>query len=147
MSFCRENNTLKKYQSSFNHWVRWSQKFKVSCVPAKPTTVALFILNGIQSEWSLSKIEGIFYAIRFFHTLGGYENPCKNTLVTEMLEAAKRCISNNKNKKHPIKIEHLKLLYDKRSTKNTLFNMRTLAICLIGYAGFMRFSEIASLQN
>lgn len=147
MSFCREENTLKKYQSSFNLWERWCKSFKVSITPAKPTTIALFILSGVQSDWSLSKIEGAYYAIKFFHLLGGYENPCENPIVTEMLEASKRILSTKKNRKQPITIEHLKLLHTKLSQRKNIYNMRTLAICLIGYAGFMRFSEIAGLRR
>lgn len=147
ISFCREENTLKRYQSSFKTWVNWSKSFKVSSIPAKPSTIALFILSGVQADWSLSKIEGAYYAIRFFHLLGGYENPCEKPIVFEMLEASKRIISNKKNRKQPITVEHLNLLHAKLSKMKNLYNMRTLTICLIGYAGFMRFSEITGLRR
>jgi len=147
ISFCREESTLKKYQSLFNLWVRWSKSFNVSSIPANPSTVALFILSGIQADWSLSKIEGVYYAIRFFHLLGGYDNPCKHVIVLEMIEASKRVIFNKKNRKQPITLEHLKLLYEKLSKVKNVYNTRTLAMCLLGYSGFMRYSEIAGLKR
>lgn len=147
LSFCREENTLKKYQSSYKYWVSWSKSFNVSTLPAKPTTIALFILNAIQSDWQLCKIEGVYYAIRFFHLLAGHENPCNHSVVTNMLEASKRMIRHKKNRKQPITLEHLQLLFTKLSKVKNMYSMRTMTICLLGYAGFMRYSEIAGLRR
>ena len=126
IAFCKEESTLKKYQSSFKLWVSWSKAFKINCIPAKPTSIALFILSDIKSGWSLRKIEGAFYALRFFYLLGEYGNPCKHILVVEMLEAAKRLIFKLKNRKQPITVEHLKKLYCKLSETKTLPNLRTM---------------------
>ena len=147
IAFCREESTLKKYQSSFKLWVSWSKSFKVRSIPAESSSVALFILSGIQSGWSVAKIEGAFYGIRFFHLLGEYPNPCKQILVVEMREAAKRLAFKHKNRKQPITRDHLKLLHAKLSKVKNIHNLRTMSICLLGYAGFMRYSEIAGLRR
>ena len=120
LASCREENTIKKYQSYFKTWENWAKNFSVSSLPAKPSTIALFILSGIQSAWSLSKIEGIFFSINFFYLLCGYVNPCDNVLTIEMLEAAKRIIQNKKNKKELVTPINLKLLYKKLSQGKSL---------------------------
>ena len=51
-------------------------------------------------------------------------------------------------KKEPITAEILQKLYDKFvSSEADLSVIRTMAICLLGYAGFFRFSELASLRE
>ena len=64
-----------------------------------------------------------------------------------MLEAAKRMIFKHKNSKEPITTEYLNLLYTKLSKFKCVANLRTINVCLFGYAGFMRYSEISGLRR
>ena len=144
---CREDNTIKKYHSSFNVWKLWAKTLRVSEIPAKPFTIALFILNRIQMDDSFTKIEGIFYSIKFYHKLLGYSDPCGDSMVISMLEAAKRICCHKINKKKPITVEHLRNLYDKLiEQQSSLLNIRTMTICILGFSGFMRYSEISNLK-
>ena len=145
---CRENNTIKKYHSSFNAWKTWCKTFSVKEIPANALTISLFILNLIQIDSSFPKIEGVYYAIKFYHNMLGYEDPCKNLIVVNMLEAAKRICNHSVTKKKPITVQHLHILFDKLIRNDTdLSKMRTMNICLLGFCGFMRYSEISNVKR
>ena len=65
-----------------------------------------------------------------------------------MYEAARRLTKNCVRKKAPITFEHLQqlkhVLYD--TVKSRLKNLRTLVICLLGFSGFLRFSELINIK-
>ena len=65
---------------------------------AKSFTVALFLMNCIQKDCSFLKIEGIYFAIKFYHKLLVYTDPCCPFVVYSILEAAKR-LSVHKTRK------------------------------------------------
>ena len=78
---------------------------------------------------SFTKIEGIFYSIKFYHKLLGYSDPCADFAVISMLEAAKRICCHKVNKTKSITVEHLRNLYDKViEQQNSLLNIRTMTI-------------------
>ena len=109
----------------------------------------MFILNGIQLDWSFPNIESAFYAIKFHHKLLGYKDPCNDDIVKLMFEAAKRLSQHKVCKKKPITVEHLDILFKKLmvNSTRTLSNVRTMVICLLGFCGFMRYSEISNLKR
>ncbi|XP_057296275.1 integrase/recombinase xerD homolog [Hydractinia symbiolongicarpus] len=145
----RANNTIKTYYYSFNSWNTWCQKYSVSKLPAPPLTVALYILNLTQMNNSYPKIEIALYAIQYFHNLTGYNNPCDHTLPKNMLEAAKRLLQHQTRKKAIITVEHLHALHKQlvKSEAVNLYKLRTFNIFLLGFCGFLRFSEISNLKR
>ena len=74
-------------------------------------------MNCIQKDCSFLKIEGIYFAVKFYHKLLGYTDPCCPFVVYSILEAAKT-LSVHKTRKKPITIENLELLYQKRAVKS-----------------------------
>ena len=47
----------------------------------------------------------------------------------------------------PIKVEHVRNLYDKLiEQQSSLLSIRTMTICILGFSGFMRYSEISNLK-
>ena len=63
-------------------------------------------------------------------------------------EAAKRVLSKPLTKKEPIKPRHLKLLAKKFGGRDAnLMNLRLLALCTVGFAGFLRFDELNSIKR
>lgn len=145
-SHCREPNTIKKYENHFKIWKNWADENQVCSSPAQPHYVAIFLLYLIQVEGSMPKIEGCFYAIKFFHKSVSFADPCESILVKNMFEAAKRIIHHKVTKKKAFKLDSLVKLYD-ITNKEDLSELRILIICLVGFCGFMRFSEIANLKR
>ena len=48
-------------------------------------------------------------------------------------------------KKEPINPDYLKLLVQRNRSDN-LFKMQTLSMCLLGFTGFLRYSELANIK-
>ena len=76
------------------------------------------------------------------------EDPTDHPLVRHVLPGAKRILAHKTTKKEPITAEILQKLCQKFVTEDSgLSVIRTMAICLLGYAGFFRCNELASLRE
>ena len=145
---CRENNTIDKYQNSVKIWQSWCKIHSTKDFPAKPLTVALYLLYLIQSDSSFPTIEGAFYAIKFYHKFLGFEDVSEILIVRNMLEAAKRICNHKVKKKKPLKVEHLRKLYEKVVKNETnLTKLRTFNLCLLGFCGFLRYDELSNIRR
>ena len=77
MVHCREGNTVGKQHNC-------------TTLPAKSFTVALFLMNSVQKDYSLPKIEGLYFAIKFYYKLLGYTDPCSPFVLSTFLEAVRK---------------------------------------------------------
>jgi hypothetical protein len=141
-------NTNKKYNRGFERWQSWSSKFKeVTVLPASGIYLSLFFIQLIQTCVSVSIIDECHYGITWVHKLTGFDDPCKFPIVSEILEAAKRILSEPVRKKEPINPENMLMLFNRFGGEHAnLSDLRTLTLCSLGYAGFLRFSELISLK-
>ena len=62
------------------------------------------------------------------------------------MSASKRVLAKPKCRKEPITPEMLQLLAESLKDKSCIASSRTLALCPIGFAGFLRFSELCSVR-
>lgn len=115
-------------------------------MPAKALTVAIYLASLIQSANSLSAVIAAFYGIKWFHDLYGLESPTNSKLVVNVLESAKRILSKHTIKKEPITIDILTSLYLRLYAENDLKCQRMICICLVGFAGFLRSSELLNIR-
>ena len=94
------------------------------------------------------KITDVYYGLSWLHQSLGMKNPCESTLVMNLVEACRRKLGKPKTKKEPISPEHLaSLVKDFGHRKVSLKDIRLLAICLLGYAGFFRHSELCNIRR
>lgn len=142
-------STVKKYAGAFSRWKRWAtSKASVAVFPAKPLQVALYLSSLIKSAKTSAPVEEAVNALSWAHTLAVVENPTDHPLVKQVLAGGKRILAHKTSKKEPITPEILKQLHDSLFSKDvSLSQVRTMAICLLGYAGFFRFSELVSLKE
>ena len=145
----RAPSTAKKYAGAFCRWRKWAAtKSEIVPFPAKPIYVGLYLSYLIQKANTPSPVEEAVNALSWAHNLACVEDPTRHPLVNQVLEGAKRILAHKANKKEPITAEILKALVDKYATEQaTLADIRTLTICLLGYAGFFRYSEIAKMRE
>ena len=106
----RADNTIKKYDSGFSTWSRWAEVYHLSTLPANPLSFALFMLNGIQMNFSFPKLEGIYYAVKFNHEMMDVPDPTKSQVNKNMLQAAKRRCGHQVPKKKSITTDYLRML-------------------------------------
>ena len=117
-------------------------------LPAKNIYVALFMVSCLQQNDTLAKITDGYHGLSWLHQSLGMKNPCESTLVTNPVEACRRKLGKPKTKKEPISPEHLtSLVKDFGHRKASLKDRRLLAICLLGYAGFFRHSELCNIRR
>lgn len=142
-------STVKKYSRAFLRWKEWAgQKSEVVCFPANSVQVSLYLTYLIQKSTSSSPVEEAVNAISWAHQLACVSDPTKSDMVKHVLAGAKRILAHRITKKEPITPEILAQLVDKFAGENAdLGNLRIVTWCLIGYAGFLRFNELASLKE
>ena len=87
-----------------------------------------------------------FYSINFFHNARGFMNPCVSGFVKAVLKGCKRLDiikARVPKQKSPILPEHLLALVSHFAGPSaSLSNIRDVTLCLIGFAGFLRFNKI-----
>ena len=117
---------------------------------ADPFFVALFILKKIQEGVSFAVVDAIFYSIKFFHVSVNLQDPCDTPVVENLYEAAKRLLFSPKNRKEPITIDLIHKIYDnliRNNLNHKLTNLRLFVIIILGYTGFLRYSELSVLRR
>ena len=142
----------KKYNGYFISWCRWAQKVKLRELPAEPIYAAMFMLQRIQEEASLPTVEATAYSVKYFYIfLWISKIHVIRQLLKNLLEAAKSLLNSWKNKKEPITVEQIKIIYEKtvqhRKQNKNLLNVRNFLMIILGFSGFLTFSELASLRR
>ena len=144
----KAESTQKMYKYAFNSWCKWTNSHSFTSLPASQLHVSLYLIKLSDSARSVSKIDEAYYAISWAHKLSGYPDPCKTDLVVSVREGIHRRIGHSVIKKDPITPEILqKIVQNFGSISNTLKDLRIACMCLISYAGFLRFSELACLRR
>ena len=73
---------------------------------------------------------------------------CSSFFCLSIYEGVKRTLQCMPNKKSPITPRHLLSMYNLFKGENSnLRDLRTLAISILAYAGFLRFSEVSVLKR
>ena len=144
----RSVNTNKKYSCYFEKFEKWCSMFpEVKAYPSQESHVVLYLVSLIQSGQSLSVIESSFYSIKHYNVFCKV-NPCDSKLCKMLLEAAKRLCKNSLTKKNPITVEMLNKIYENMKVDRcSLLELRTILMMVLGFCGFLRYSEIAELKR
>jgi len=109
--------------------------------------VATYLEFSLQSNSSYSALEAAVYDIRWVHDLFGLSNPCDSNLVKGILESAKRGLSRPIVKNVPVTPNMVLSICQKFASANAnLSDLRTAAICVTAFAGFLRIDELANLR-
>ena len=112
-------------------------------------SVGTYLESLLQSNSPSSTLEAAVYGIRWAHNLFGLSNPCESNLVKGILESAKRSLSRPIVKKEPVTITPdmiFNICQKYASVYASLSDLRTAAICVTAYAGFLRSNELAYLR-
>ena len=143
---CRAKNTKEKYVGYYRRFKAWCNMFVEIKEPVKAIYVTLFLISQIQAGSSDSVIESYFYAIKHHYSMLDI-NPCDSKICKMVLEAGKRLCSTRVRKKEPITADHIRSIYDVFGGKQCkLTDFRTIVLIVLGYCGFMRYSELSFLR-
>ena len=139
-------STVKTYHGCLKRWKSWASGFpEVTYFPAQEEHVALYLILLVQSGSSYSSIQQAFYSTSFFHNACGVSNPCKSAFLLAILEGYKHVASKpSKLNRLPILPEHLVALVNRFATPSaSLGDIRDVCLCLLAFAGFLRFDELS----
>ena len=145
----KSENTNKKYDLYFNKFKKWCEMHNVQYLPAPVSAVAVFLSSLVQSAVSNAVFSSYFYSIKWHHDLHVRENPCENKVVNMLCEGARRILSKPVKKKEPITsdiIEKVVGHFSAGERMNDLSDVRICTMFLTGFAGFLRFNELANIK-
>lgn len=150
--FClasRAKNTQRQYRYAFNSFCKWCKSKNITeTLPASEVTVSVYLIHLTNIGKSTSSLNEAFYAISWAHKLAGVLNPCRMDLVNSVKEGSLRSVGHNIVKKEPITPDTLyKIVLMFANESANLKNLRLACMCLLGYAGFLRFSELANIRR
>lgn len=146
----RADSTTRKYCGSFLRFQNWAktQGIKESeLFPASVLHVSIYLACLTQQSNSPSPIIDAFYGIKWAHDVTGCPSPTDNQLVRNILEGSKRILSKPVSKKEPITVDILQKMYMKLFDRNNLYNQRTICMCLLSFAGFLRSKELINIKR
>ena len=140
----KAKNTKIKYFRGFERYRNWTIEFnEVTVLPASSVHITLLILQLIQDNVSCSIIDEVLYGIKWVHNICGFTDPCDSSIVSAVIEAARRLLSVPVRKKESATPEIMLSLFRQYGRPDAnLSDLRLLALCTLGYAGFLRFSEL-----
>lgn len=143
-------STVKKYAGAYGRWKRWAgTKPEIDQeLPPKPIHIALYLLFLSQKAKSASPITEAVSSLSWVNQLAMVEDTTTHPLVCQVIAGTKRTLSHRVTKKEPITPEILNELVEKFAKEDaSLSDIRTISICLLGFAGFFRFDEIAKIKG
>lgn len=144
----KSKNTLKIYDQYFAKFVKWCEVHGLVSLPAKESTVCVFLSNLLDKKSSVATLDAYFYSISWQHDLLMLNNPCVNKLVKFTFEGCRRILSKPVVKKQPVTPDILSRLVDHvcKDESLDLKDLRLCVMCILGFSGFLRFDELSSLK-
>ena len=136
----RAPSTSSKYFSSYMRWRSWAREHGLPGFPASPFHFAIYLCHLLTEAKTASPLESAAHSITWFHQLGGEPSPSDHPLVKSILAGAQRLLAHQTSKKEPITVSELEqLVACKADSMASLYNIRSVVICLLAFTETMRF--------
>ena len=135
----KADGTVRTYLGGFRRWKRWASSSHVCLFPANLFQVAIYLQCLFQDANSPSPVLNAVYSIDWAQQVAGLPKLIYNhPLVSLMVSASQRLLRRPKLKKDPVTPEMLKALVESKitDTSPSSSDLRSVALCLIGSAGF-----------
>ena len=141
-------STRLAYARDLKDFSRYCADRGLCTLPARPETLAAY-LASLVSRIKLTSIRRRLVAISQNHKMHGYVSPTAHPMVRAVLKGIARDpnvqIRSRANKKTALTTDRLRVLLEAIGTQS-LRGKRDRALILIGWAGALRRSELASLD-
>ena len=120
--------------------------YNLCALPASVTTIAVYISYLVQREVSTSVLYSVYYGIKWEHDLNLFTSIFSEQFIKMILEGSVRILSKPVKKKERITSDILKTILRKQYPIDNLQKLRICCLLLLGYAGFLRFNELAQIR-
>ena len=108
--------------------------------------VALYLQYLNKSKGSKSAVEEAVHAIAWVHSMAAIPSPTSSPFIYSVAEGMKRELAMPVHKKSPMTVEILKVIVEDTKRNGSLANIRLAFSCLLAFAGFLRFDELANIK-
>ena len=140
-------SSSKGYAYGFLRWKKWALKYdEISIFSPKSFHVALYLIHVMQNANSPAVVELAKFSLAWGHKMAGLPDPTKDSCISCVIECAKRKLGGKKQKKEIVTADMLQECV-KICDLSKLSDVRILAMCLLAFAGFLRFQELQSLRR
>ena len=142
----RAPSSSSKYFSSYIRWRSWARDHGLTVFPAYPFHFVIYLHHLMTEAKTASPLESAVHSIAWFHLLGGEPSPSDHPLVKSALAGAQRLLAHQTTKNEPITVyQSEQLVASKADSMASLYNIRSVVICLLAFAAFLRFDGLARL--
>ena len=143
------NSTTEKYSRAWVKWESWCSTHTES--PARPAStfyIALYINDLVLGGCKYGALDAASSGIRWGHITTGLPNPMDDLFLSTVLEGAKRTVGKPKGngQKEPMSADMAKQIVSYFGHKPNLLHHRLVVVCLLGFSGFLRISELVAIQ-
>ena len=142
----RASSTTRKYLGAFKRWKQWASEHSINAFPAEEKYLALYLQHISDSSQSVTAAEDIVHALAWLNGAVGLPSPSASSFISTILEGLRRTLAKPTVKKAPITVDILKAMVEDTEKNTTLSNVRLTTACLLGFAGFLCFDELAKLR-
>ena len=144
----RQEGTVNNYLAAYIRWRDWASAFpEVRHLPADPLYVALYLLHISDSAKTHAPVSLAYYAISWAHRTAGLLDPTKDILPKMIKESFTRQLGHGTNKKTPITASMLSDIVNKHvHSSSDVADLRLASMCLLAFAGFLRFDELSHIR-
>jgi site-specific recombinase XerD len=139
-------STVKAYTSDFAHFEAWCRAQRLPSLPAKPSTVGLYLASMAESGYKISTIARRLAAIALLHRDRNLPSPAslKFPAVGGVIRGIQREKGVRPDQKRALTTDELRKMVT--ALPNTPLGLRNRALLLIGFAGGFRRSELARID-
>ena len=114
--------------------------------PVKPHLLALYLQHLAEQSKSKAAVEEACNASSWIYSSAGLTPPLSDPFVKAMLEGLQQSLAKPVVKKEPITVETLEAIVQDAEESGTLTDLFLATTCLLGFSGFLRFSELINLR-
>lgn len=140
-------STVNKYVSAFLRWRRWAATHKeITVFPVKESEFALYLQHVADTACSKSAVEEALNAVSWVNQLAGYHPLSESVFLRVVLDGLQRKLAKPKVRKEPITNDMIQALVGSLGPDPSLADIRLVAACLLSFAGFLRYDELAKLR-
>lgn len=137
-------NTLRAYRSDMLEFIAYCEKNGACALPAKPETVAEFLMQTVPQGIKSSTIRRKVSSISAIHRLSSLEDPTKHSEVRIIQRKIYRQLGTRFDQAYPITRALLTRLL--AACADDLHGLRDRALLLVAYDSMRRRTELISLR-
>ena len=142
---CRENSSLVTYASGWDRWRKWCRNMGRPVWPPNQADLGLAMLAAVQEGVSESVVINLYSAVTTFSAVLGNVRLEESSLLQDVKKYVRRHGVRKKKERDPLSYEDLKRIVENTSWTD-LVSVRLTVICVVGWHGFLRFSDLAVLR-